>query len=77
MGLADLSLKPRDSAFTVPEVYQWPSHRDMNLCRWFHQAPYLPRCLALAEMPHMLLRTQMAGSDQHAEISHIDVTLSK
>ena len=51
-AMADALLHPLDRAYTVPEVYDWLERCGMSFGRWIEQAPYLPRCGAVARSPH-------------------------
>ena len=51
-AIADALLHPRDRAYTVPELYAWLERCGVSFGRWLEQAPYLPRCGALAHAGH-------------------------
>src|SRR6201988_596018 len=51
-ALADALLHPLDRAYTVPQLYAWLQRCGLGFGRWVEQAPYLPQCGAVAELPH-------------------------
>lgn len=51
-ALADALLNPRDTSFTVPEVFELLRACGLHFGRWIRQAPYRPECGAMAEVPH-------------------------
>ena len=51
-ALADAFLHPVDRAYTVPELHAWLDRCGLTFARWHEQAPYLPQCGAMANMPH-------------------------
>lgn len=77
VGLADLLLNPRDKAYTVAEIHTWLQRCGMKMCRWFHQAPYLPGCSVLAHGPHCQRLNDLAEPDQHAAMELFGGSISK
>ena len=51
-ALADALLNPRDTSFTVPEVFGLLGESGLRFERWIRQAPYRPECGSMTEMPH-------------------------
>ncbi len=51
-ALADALLHPNDRAYTVPQLRAWIERCGLSFARWREQALYLPRCGAIAGMPH-------------------------
>ena len=67
-AMADALLHPLDRAFTVPEVYDWLERCGMSFGRWIEQAPYLPRCGAVARSPHAARLASLPPRLQHAAV---------
>ena len=65
-ALADALLHPQDRAYTVPELYDWLRRCGLDFARWFEQAPYLPQCGAIANMPHAARLRSLPLPKQHA-----------
>jgi SAM-dependent methyltransferase len=67
-ALADALLHPQDRAYTVPEIGAWLGRCGMTFGRWLEQAPYLPRCGAIAQTPHAARLGAMPDAEQHAAV---------
>ncbi len=67
-ALADALLNPRDRAFSVPEVFALLDAAGLRFGRWTRQAPYLPQCGALTELPHGRRIAELPVSDQYAAL---------
>src|SRR5215813_7850809 len=67
-ALADALLHPQDRAYTVPQLYAWLQRCGLSFGRWYEQAPYLPRCGAIASMPHMTRLVSLPPPLQHAAV---------
>jgi SAM-dependent methyltransferase len=65
-AIADALLHPRDRAYTVPELYAWLERCGTSFGRWLEQAPYLPRCGALAHAGHGERLAELPPHVQHA-----------
>jgi SAM-dependent methyltransferase len=76
-ALADALLHPQDRAYTVPQVYAWLERCDLKFGRWFEQAPYLPRCGAIARMPHAARLSSLSPPLQHAAVELLRGTMTK
>jgi hypothetical protein len=76
-ALADALLHPQDRAYTVPQLYDWLERCGLSFGRWFEQAPYLPRCGAIANMPHAARLTSLAPPLQHAAVELLRGTMTK
>jgi 2-polyprenyl-3-methyl-5-hydroxy-6-metoxy-1,4-benzoquinol methylase len=76
-ALADALLHPQDRAYTVPQLYTWLERCGLSFGRWFEQAPYLPRCGAIANMPHAARLTSLAPPLQHAAVELLRGTITK
>jgi 2-polyprenyl-3-methyl-5-hydroxy-6-metoxy-1,4-benzoquinol methylase len=76
-ALADALLHPQDRAYTVPQLYDWLERCGLSFGRWFDQAPYLPRCGAIANMPHAARLKSLAPPLQHAAVELLRGTMTK
>jgi SAM-dependent methyltransferase len=76
-ALADAFLHPQDTAFTVPQVYDWLDRCGMTLGRWFEQAPYLPQCGALGKTPHSARLSELPERSQHAAVELFRGTITR
>jgi SAM-dependent methyltransferase len=65
-ALADALLHPQDRAYTVPQLYEWLDRCEMAFGRWIEQAPYLPRCGALANTAHAARLSELPEAQQFA-----------
>jgi SAM-dependent methyltransferase len=76
-ALADALLHPQDRAYTVPQLYAWLERCGLSFGRWFEQAPYLPRCGAIASLPHAAPLASLAPPLQHAAVELLRGTMTK
>jgi len=76
-ALADALLHPQDRAYTVPELYAWLERCGLSFGRWFEQAPYLPRCGAMAKTPHAERLAALSPPLQHAAVELWRGTMTK
>ena len=67
-ALADALLNPRDSSYTVPELFDLLDAAGLRFGRWFRQAPYRPQCGALTEVPHGERIAAMTEQEQFATL---------
>src|SRR6266481_862340 len=74
-ALADALLHPQDRAYTVPQLYAWLERCGLSLGRWFEQAPYLPQCGAIANMPHAARLVSLPPQSQHAAVELLRGTM--
>lgn len=51
-ALIDALLNPRDRTYSVPELLEFVERNGLQWGRWYWQAPYSPRCGAIAATPH-------------------------
>ena len=65
-GLADALLHPQDRAYSVPELFEFLEGGGLRFGRWVRQAPYSPRCGALATIPQSGRLARLAAADQSA-----------
>jgi SAM-dependent methyltransferase len=76
-ALADALLHPQDRAYTVAQLYAWLERCRLSFGRWCEQAPYLPRCGAIARMPHAARLAALAPLLQHAAVELLRGTMTK
>ncbi len=76
-ALADAMLNPQDSAYAVPEIYDWLERCGMAFGRWFEQAPYLPQCGAMAQTPHAARLAALPAPVQHAAVELFRGTITQ
>jgi hypothetical protein len=76
-ALADALLHPQDRAYTVPQLYAWLERCGLKFGRWHEQAPYLPRCGAIAKMPHAARLVELSPPLQHAAVELLRGTMTK
>ncbi len=76
-ALADALLHPQDRAYTVPQLYAWLERCGLSFARWFEQAPYLPQCGAIANMPHAARLVSLPPQSQHAAVELLRGTMAK
>jgi SAM-dependent methyltransferase len=75
--LADALLHPQDRAYTVPQLYAWLERCGLSFGRWHEQAPYLPRCGAVAKTPHVARLLSLSPPLQHAAVELLRGTMAK
>ncbi len=76
-ALADALLHPQDRAYTVPQLYAWLERCGLSFGRWFEQAPYLPQCGAIANMPHAARLFSLSPPLQHAAVELLRGTMTR
>ena len=67
-GLADALLHPQDRAYSVPQLFDLIQGGGLTLGRWVRQAPYLPRCGALATIPLNSRMAHLPLAEQYAAV---------
>ena len=76
-ALADALLHPQDRAYTAPQIYAWLERCGLSFGRWYEQAPYLPRCGAMARTPHAPRLVSLPPQLQHAAVELLRGTMTK
>jgi 2-polyprenyl-3-methyl-5-hydroxy-6-metoxy-1,4-benzoquinol methylase len=76
-ALADALLHPQDRAYTVPQLYAWLQRCGLSFGRWYEQAPYSPRCGAIAGIPHAAHLVALAPPLQHAAVELLRGTMTR
>lgn len=51
-ALTDALLNPRDTSYSVPQLFDFIERNDLMLGRWHLQAAYLPQCGSIVTTPH-------------------------
>jgi len=67
-GLADALLNPRDRAYSVPQLFDFIERGGLAFGRWVRQAPYIPKCGAISNIPQAPRIAQLPLVDQYAEV---------
>jgi SAM-dependent methyltransferase len=75
--LADALLHPRDRAYSVPQLFDLLRGAGLAFGRWLRQAPYSPRCGALAAIPHSERIAALAPEDQYAVVELFRGTIAR
>jgi SAM-dependent methyltransferase len=65
-ALADALLNPRDRSYSVPEFFDFVERNGFLVGRWQMQAPYLPRCGAIAATTHAARLAKLHEREQYA-----------
>ena len=76
-ALADALLHPQDRAYTVPQLYAWLQRCGLSFGRWYEQAPYSPRCGAIADIPDAAHLLALAPPLQHAAVELLRGTMTR
>jgi hypothetical protein len=67
-AVADALLNPQDRAYSVPQLFEFLAQGGLRFGRWLSQAPYSPRCGAIAKLPQAGRIARLAAPDQFAAI---------
>jgi SAM-dependent methyltransferase len=67
-AIADALMNPRERSYTVPQLMGLVEAGDLRFARWLRQAPYLPHCGALTEVPHGRRIAQLDPAEQFAAV---------
>jgi SAM-dependent methyltransferase len=67
-ALADALLNPQDRAYSVPQLFDFIEGADLRFGRWVKQAPYDPRCGAVAKIPQASRITELPPVEQYASL---------
>ena len=76
-ALADALLHPQDRAYTVPQLFDWLDRCGMSFGRWYEQAPYLPQCGTVAQMPHAARLGRLSAESQYTAVELLRGTMTK
>jgi SAM-dependent methyltransferase len=64
--LADALLHPQDRAYSVPQLFDFIERGQFIFGRWIKQAPYVPQCGALAQIPQASQMAELSLEEQYA-----------
>jgi SAM-dependent methyltransferase len=67
-ALADALLHPRDRAYSVPQLFDFIERSGLTFGRWVRQAPYMPCCGVLANIPQSCRMSQFPLAEQYAAV---------
>ncbi|HKG78228.1 MAG TPA: class I SAM-dependent methyltransferase [Pyrinomonadaceae bacterium] len=67
-ALVDALLNPRDRTYSVSQLFDFVEGNDLRFARWYWQAPYLPRCGAIATTPHAARLAALPKREQYIEM---------
>ncbi len=76
-ALADALLNPREQSYTVPEVFDLLAASGLRFDRWARQAPYLPQCGAISNLPHALRIASLTLVEQFAAMELFRGTMTR
>ena len=76
-ALADALLNPRERSYTVQELLALIGETGLRFGRWFRQAPYLPHCGVLNEIPHGPRIAALDETDQYAAVELFRGTITR
>jgi SAM-dependent methyltransferase len=65
-ALADALLHPQDRAYSVPQLFDFIKSGGLTFGRWIKQAPYSPRCGAIAQIPQASRMAELSPVEQYA-----------
>jgi SAM-dependent methyltransferase len=65
-ALADALLHPQDRAYSVPQLFDYIEKGELTFGRWVKQAPYIPRCGVMAQIPQALQMAHLPLEEQYA-----------
>jgi len=67
-AVADALLNPQDRAYSIPQLFDFLERGGLTFGRWLSQAPYSPRCGAMATIPQARRLAQLAVAEQFASV---------
>jgi len=67
-ALADALLHPQDRSYSVDQLFEFLNRADLQFGRWIRQAPYLPQCGGLTQIPHSVLFGRLTLQEQFAAV---------
>jgi SAM-dependent methyltransferase len=65
-ALADALLHPQDRAYSVPQLFDFIEEGQLTFGRWVKQAPYIPRCGVMAQIPQASRLANLPLEEQYA-----------
>jgi SAM-dependent methyltransferase len=76
-ALADALLNPQDRAYSVPQLFEFMAGANLAFGRWVRQAPYDPRCGAVARIPQAMQLCHLAEAEQFAALELFRGTMAR
>jgi SAM-dependent methyltransferase len=67
-ALADALLHPQDRAYSVPQLFDFIEEGQLTFGRWVKQAPYIPRCGVMAQIPQASQMATLPLEEQYAAV---------
>jgi hypothetical protein len=67
-ALADALLHPQDRAYSVPQLFDFIERGRLTFGRWIRQAPYVPCCGVMAQIPQTTRIAELPLEDQYAAV---------
>ncbi len=67
-ALADALLHPQDRAYSVPQLFDFIDRGQLTFGRWVKQAPYVPHCGAMAQVPQSSRMSKLPLEEQYAAV---------
>jgi len=67
-ALADALLHPQDRAYSVPQLFDFIKRGGLTFGRWVRQAPYIPQCGAIANIPQSSRIAQLPLAEQYTAV---------
>jgi SAM-dependent methyltransferase len=65
-ALADALLNPQDRAYSAPQLFDFIEKAQLTFGRWVKQAPYVPYCGVVAQLPQAARMATLPPEDQYA-----------
>lgn len=65
-ALADALLHPQDRSYSVEQLLEFIGKAGLRFARWIRQAPYLPQCGGITQVPHAALLNWLPEHEQFA-----------
>jgi SAM-dependent methyltransferase len=65
-ALADALLHPQDRAYSVSQLFDFIERGQLRFGRWVKQAPYVPSCGVMAQIPQVSRMTSLPLKEQYA-----------
>jgi SAM-dependent methyltransferase len=76
-ALADALLHPQDRAYSVPQLFDFIKSGQLTFGRWVKQAPYLPHCGVMAQIPQSSLISKLPVEEQYAAVELFRGTMTR
>jgi 2-polyprenyl-3-methyl-5-hydroxy-6-metoxy-1,4-benzoquinol methylase len=67
-ALADALLHPQDRAYSVPQLFDFIERGQLTFGRWIKQAPYIPQCGVMVQIPRPSQMAHLSSEEQYAAV---------